>query len=460
MRSSAVRRALQGVASWEIWQYPRRVLSYLFFTYLLAVTALVGFSLWGPEADPSDWIFVAFAGAGIVLTQEIERRFGARRLQVGGDRMDVTFRLNDCWMVAAVLVAPLQAAVVVVACDYLHSLGRWFLHKHRHRSTVRSGGTVDRMPSHPHKTTFNASADTIALAAAAFIMVLLERTFGAVEISPVTYLLGALAALVAVMYLASSWFAVVLTLVTDRTWRESFRSLAHEQLKAVYAAALMGALLPLVWFSSTPVAVLFFFPVFIVFHQALLKSSIVDMSVVDETTGAANKRYWKTTARSCIDYATEGNLSFSVAVVDLDHFKKVNDTYGHLVGDVVLREVASRLKASVRATDLVGRFGGEEFVILLPDSDEAQALQIAERCRAALEDSPLAVGDDYEVRGTASIGVASSDSLTGGELEDFLKKADEALYMAKRSGRNTVIGPTALAISEQAVVTVLRTNAA
>ena len=127
--------------------------------------------------------------------------------------------------------------------------------------------------------------------------------------------------------------------------------------------------------------------------------------------------------------------SIGIVMVDLDHFKKINDTYGHFCGDAVLRESANRMVASVRPYDTVGRYGGEEFLIVLPGSDALGALGAAERIRKVIESKsiPTQAGD---VPVTASLGVAIGDSQNPLDLDTLLRAADEALYRAKDQGRN------------------------
>ena len=135
------------------------------------------------------------------------------------------------------------------------------------------------------------------------------------------------------------------------------------------------------------------------------------------------------------------NLPLSVLLVDLDHFKNVNDTYGHLAGDEVLREAARRLKEGVRNYDVLARYGGEEFLILMPGCDEAAARTQAERLRAAICDGPISIasagGVPYLL--TASFGVTISSPMSLESPESLVREADEALYAAKRRGRNRVV---------------------
>jgi len=128
--------------------------------------------------------------------------------------------------------------------------------------------------------------------------------------------------------------------------------------------------------------------------------------------------------------------SLGCIMMDLDHFKRINDSKGHLAGDHVLRGVAQRLKESVRPYDVIGRYGGEEFVVLLPDTTMEQSLVVAERIRSSISQGPFEFNED-RIPVTASLGVSSSNENDQG-LNDVLKRADEGLYKAKEAGRNRV----------------------
>jgi len=164
----------------------------------------------------------------------------------------------------------------------------------------------------------------------------------------------------------------------------------------------------------------------------------------DGGTGLATKARWIELAnRALLDAPTQGRTP-GLLIIDLDHFKKVNDTYHHLVGDMLLQEVANQLAKSVRPEDLVGRFGGEEFVILLHRGDNAYA--IAERIRKRIQNIDLVFTNPYGgepailSNRTASIGIAIMDT-SDATLSSLLKVADAALYRAKADGRNRVVGP-------------------
>jgi two-component system cell cycle response regulator len=127
----------------------------------------------------------------------------------------------------------------------------------------------------------------------------------------------------------------------------------------------------------------------------------------------------------------------SLMIADLDRFKQINDTYGHLVGDIVLREAARRMKASIRRYDSIGRYGGEEFLIVLAGCEGESARTQAERIREAISSEPFAVGDS-SVLVTCSIGVSSRDRNDPVDGASLMREADQALYLAKKSGRNRV----------------------
>jgi len=167
-------------------------------------------------------------------------------------------------------------------------------------------------------------------------------------------------------------------------------------------------------------------------------TATMQMAVVDELTGLYNRRYFDRHLALMLQKAQEQERDMAVMMLDIDYFKAVNDTHGHNAGDEVLREFAARLQRNIRGVDLACRFGGEEFVVLMPDTDYAQAQNIAERVRQAVADSPFVAGTQRPLPVTVSVGVALNESHTD-VPETMLKRADIALYAAKAQGRNRVV---------------------
>ena len=158
----------------------------------------------------------------------------------------------------------------------------------------------------------------------------------------------------------------------------------------------------------------------------------------DTKTGLLNASAWEREAMDEVNRSVRTGSPVALALVDIDHFKEVNDAYGRLVGDKALRAVADALRSQLRPYDLAGRFGGEEFAILLPRACEADALDVAEHLRAHIAAMSIPVGDDAGwpcVRLTISVGVAVLDGASR-ELTDLLAAAETALYHAKVTGRN------------------------
>ena len=169
----------------------------------------------------------------------------------------------------------------------------------------------------------------------------------------------------------------------------------------------------------------------------------LELAVTDQLTGLHNRRYMVGQLEALVRRAVHGGDPVASLLIDIDHFKKINDGYGHDVGDEVLREFAVRLASNVRAIDLPCRYGGEEFVVVMPDTRLEDAERIAERIRLHVAGSPFRVmGGTELLTVTISIGVAATIG-EGDKPEALLKRADEAVYEAKASGRNKVVARAA-----------------
>jgi diguanylate cyclase (GGDEF)-like protein len=172
--------------------------------------------------------------------------------------------------------------------------------------------------------------------------------------------------------------------------------------------------------------------------EANYHEEIYKMSILDGLTGAHNKRYFLEFMEREMARARRHASSLSLMMFDIDHFKKVNDTHGHLAGDAVLKEMGRRLKPEVRREDLLARYGGEEFAIVLVSTSLRRAMDFAEEMRQLIEREPFKT-DTVTLQVTASIGVAELDQ-TMKTPEDLIGKCDGHLYTAKRQGRNRVVG--------------------
>ncbi|MGI3128772.1 biofilm regulation diguanylate cyclase SiaD [Halopseudomonas pachastrellae] len=164
-----------------------------------------------------------------------------------------------------------------------------------------------------------------------------------------------------------------------------------------------------------------------------LNEALREASTHDALTGLANRRLLVDRLKKEVERYARYQRPFSIAMLDVDHFKSINDRYGHEVGDGALIEVARVLDAEIRENDLCGRWGGEEFLILLPETGAASAAQVMERVRAAIERLTIRVQDE-SVSMTISIGVA--EHLPASSYSDTISRADHALLVAKRGGRN------------------------
>jgi diguanylate cyclase (GGDEF)-like protein len=214
------------------------------------------------------------------------------------------------------------------------------------------------------------------------------------------------------------------------------QELSREALQADLAEFDLGVLITVV-VGINPVLAIFAVPTVLLARRFMMHAQLLAKSRIDTKTGLLNASTWENEAEAEITRAVRTRNAVSVALVDIDHFKAVNDTYGHLAGDVALRAVSDAIREHLRSYDVAGRFGGEEFVLLLPQADEEAALGIAERLRThiAAMSIPIEDEDGTCIRLTVSVGVAALDG-TARELTDLLAAADSALYYAKDNGRN------------------------
>lgn len=172
--------------------------------------------------------------------------------------------------------------------------------------------------------------------------------------------------------------------------------------------------------------------------QALI-DGLCELSLKDPLTGLANRRFLYATLDREIDRVTRAGDSALLMMLDIDHFKGINDAHGHLAGDLVLQSVARTLSACVRPMDTVARYGGEEFAVVLPSCQATFARAVAERMRRAIESTPVRISPVEQVNVTVSIGGAFALQWIRSTKQLWAERADQQLYLAKQAGRNCIV---------------------
>ncbi|WP_236808783.1 GGDEF domain-containing protein [Amycolatopsis albispora] len=388
-----------AIARWRLWRLPDRFL----VGYVLAVdlTALTGaaaafHALPVPARDWRPfWILLACCVVYVEVSRSIDR---SRADFLDGPHID----LNSVWMFAAALLLHPGLAAVVISVSFAY---RWL--RVRHRPVYRQ--------------TFSAAASIVS----AYLANL-------VPFAPQEFAIFGAALIYGLSNTALITFAVYRSRPGSRL-REAMFTPADYALEAATIA--LGVLLAWALVDWPPVLVLIM-GVTLVLHRSTLVQQFREQAGADGKTGLLNAAKWTEVATGELARGRRRGLPSSVLMVDLDHFKAINDRHGHLTGDQVLRAVAAALRAEVRAADVLGRFGGEEFAILLPGTNRFDAVTIAERIRRRVGQVLVPVPGG-EIGITASIGVAAQPR-DGHTLESLLAAADRALYVAKDAGRDRV----------------------
>jgi len=177
-------------------------------------------------------------------------------------------------------------------------------------------------------------------------------------------------------------------------------------------------------------------------HYQLLRRSFertLTMALVDPLTGAFNRRYLEAHMPNLIVRCRAADKPLSVLMIDIDHFKQINDKFLHANGDLVLKEIVNRIMLGLRPSDLVARMGGEEFAVMMPEAGPEMAMMIAERLRERIAATPIVLADGRSLTATVSVGIASMMPDRNEDPKAVFKRADTALYEAKKAGRNRVV---------------------
>ncbi|ALG15711.1 diguanylate cyclase [Kibdelosporangium phytohabitans] len=376
-----------------------------------------------PVSNQQILMFGVLAVLGVLQAETSRKIERARR------SLNVTPHINmtSVWMLPAILLLPPQLIAALAFTFYLHL-------------AIRSWSGLQHVA--PHRTMTNATTVTLTCFLASWVTHSFfgasplegtkEVAAGAVCVAGAMYFLVNTAITGGGLYLAAPEKASVKRIVG--TWDDNLLDLA---------TLCIGGMMVIALINQPLMALVTFVPMFVL-QRSVLAKQLEDLASKDQKTGLLNATAWHQRGNQELSRASRSGGEFSVLMIDLDFFKKINDTYGHLAGDDMLIALADLLKRETRSHDLVGRFGGEEFVVLLGGSSELEAVVAAERIRHMITE--LVVGtqtnDGTPVlisERTASIGVAAYPE-AGQTLDEVLAAADAAVYVAKESGRNKVVG--------------------
>jgi len=427
LRTSIARfRDLRGIVSnWDVWKQSPGWLAFALSCEFAAVALPISDAVLFPQRVMDlCWLAVLLVlGVGQAeLSARIERM---RRWMSGETHINMT----SVWLLAgAVLLSPAVVSLLA-ALLYLHLWIRVWRH-------------VRARP--PHRVAVSTAWAVLSCLAAS--AVLRVTGLGPLDVGmPSTWRAAGIVLTAALVFeLANACLAAagIFLYGRKRSRQALFGTWSDNALETVTLCLGGLAALALVY---QPVLVLLVLPPLLMLHRSVLVKQLEVAASTDDKTGLLNALAWHDSAQREYSRSIRENRTFGVLMADLDYFKRVNDTYGHVAGDVVLRAVADTLRGQVRDYDVVGRFGGEEFAILLPGATEPGALTVGERIRLAIAAMAVNVpldGTTADVDGlSVSIGIAVHPA-AGDTLEKLLLAADTALYRAKSAGRNCVISST------------------
>lgn len=409
-------KAGMDVRGWQWYQLPPLLRAYSAAPPVAALVAM------GFVAPYTDWglhnlvKFALFACCGAVSVASTPRIM----YSAGG----LTRDFSTIWMLpVAILLPPMYSMLMPIPLLIV-------MHLFVHRGV-------------PHRTVFTAASISLSYSAASELFRLFPDRFAGSAVGSgvhaFTWVLAVLVCEIVVGRLQHFMIvgAVKLSNPRVRVWHIEWD---REAIQGLFIETDLGVLITLV-IALSPALVILALPTVILVRRFLVHPILVAQSRVDSKTGLLNVSTWEREAEAELSRSVRMRNTMSVALVDIDHFKAVNDTYGHLVGDRVLKALAETLTSHMRDYDKAGRFGGEEFVLLLAQANESEACRIAERLREFVGEMAVPVSDAPGaacVRLTISVGVTSMTAGKARELPDMLAAADSALYRAKQTGRNKV----------------------
>jgi diguanylate cyclase (GGDEF)-like protein len=404
---------------WAFWGLRPSAKSFLIGAELTALVLTAALTCRESATGTDVARFALLAGLALGYAEATARIERVRRF-MGSNRIWANH--TSVWAVAGALVLPPGWAALLVALVYAHLL---LIGRREH--TIR-----------PHRVLFTAATMVLATIAAAAVA---DR--GGTPSPMGDTLSGAASVLAAAVIFALVNLAVVLTGIglATRPARLSTLLPDRDTFGFEVSTILLGVItadfvVHSIWLTPLVVAVV------AAVHRGSMVKQLRLAAATDAKTGLLNVATWRERAGQILSAASRNGGSVALAIIDLDHFKLVNDTYGHLAGDEVLLEVAKTLRREMREHDTLGRFGGEEFVVLLSGVEPAAARIVADRLCSRIAELTI----DGGAQVSASIGLAYSALGGTVRLDDLLQAADHALYGAKAAGRNrvhsTVVSPS------------------
>jgi|CZKT01.1.fsa_nt_gi diguanylate cyclase (GGDEF)-like protein len=417
--SFARRRGVHGrglaMGTWEVWSLPRWVAGFVVLVaaaYVGAVCVAAGTTV--PHLNDL-LLFAPLLGCS-AATVEMTRR--------AGESIGLTKDVYGVWeLPVAILLPPVYALLAPVL---RMALTQW---------RIRRVSTYRRV--------FSSSAIGLSYGAAslAFHSVIRTATGPIADSGPhAAVLILAVAACGALQWAVNSCLVLPAIKGADPTVRIRDMLLGREALQND-ATELCVAVLVTMGVAISALTLAFALPFVTLLQRSSRHAQLINDSRIDAKTGLLNAGTWEREADAEVTRALRTRSALAMALIDIDNFKMVNDSHGHLAGDRALAAVASTIKIFLRDYDLVGRFGGEEFAVLLPQTSDQDARCIAERMRAQIAEVPIEVGDSKSraetIRLTVSVGLTTLGNRPS-QLTDLLAAADVALYRAKHAGRNQV----------------------
>jgi diguanylate cyclase (GGDEF)-like protein len=409
------RGRITGPREWPIWELPRWVIG---FVGLVVLTDAVVLGVEASRVSIHLHDLGLFAALLIcsAATVELTRR--------AGENLGFVKDVYAVWELPVAILLPLAYVPVLPAVRF--ALTQW---------------RILRVPV--YRRVFSAAVIGLSYVAAAVAFWLLIQAVPGAAANPAGHalawmLLVAVSAVVQwIVNQVLIWTAIKGSNPDIRLREEQFaREPMYNDVSELCVAVLVTFCVAYSW-----IALVFAFPFITLLQRSVRHARLLQDARADSKTGLLNAATWERGATTEVARAVRTRTQLAVALLDIDRFKVINDTYGHLTGDEVLKEIAHTLRTMLREYDLAGRFGGEEFALLLPQTRAVDAFRIAERIRSAISGlciiAPGATGGE-RVHVTVSIGVAALDSGSKREYAELMAAADAALYRAKSGGRDQV----------------------